>query len=853
MSVERRFTSRFSEDCSGTLRAIFPRLLILHLLVSALWSGLPAGEEKPNVILILVDDLGWQDVKCYDIDEPSPMETPNLDALADKGVLFWQGYSPSPVCAPSRAAILSGLHPARSEMTSVGGGTPPHAGRPEAAKIAPFNTARMPLETYSLAEAMKAEGYVTAHSGKWHISKNHYDYPTPYYHGFDQSTHHRGVQDYMKPDRLTGFATTDPKDPYRLDANGFPFDVPQDAALSFIRENRDKPFFLYYATWLVHTPIVMRSEALLRKYEQKLGVTITEAHKKAWNQPGQTNPFYCAMVEQLDYYLGQIFQYLEATDDPRRPGHKLIDNTYIIFSSDNGGMEGPPGAIFTDNYPLHRGKISVHEGGTRVPLIITGPDIPANVQTEVMANGLDFYPTILSLIQAEKPANQIFDGCDLAPLLRTDPTDATLVRDSSGQVRDTMMWHFPQMENTSSIRVNDYKLVRRYGPGEPSLSLYQLYRSEGGKTVRVDLEEAHDLAAQMPEKTAELDALLSTKIKEKGGRIPYGNPTSTANLPHQDKAPEILKHVQKANAVGIYYRNNGADLAYADLIYSPNNGREWLRVSGEPIAGDRVRFELPIGTTHYFVNLVDENNFMAIYPTIDRPKMKQEGLEMVDVAVFAGYPEPTAGVSFDREAIFKQRTAPRDGQTFLAAFDFGKDGLTGLDTYGDGEGLVLTDDGDGPQGQCLSLQELESLKHKWMPLLSVPLSFPEVPAAGLYRASLDLKLDEEAPGSIRVTVLRDRVEAGRVSFGPEDVKVGDRNLAELEPGLWYHLEVSGRFGAGRDRQLSVSLAAEDGRIWNARVPYTKYHFDRPGAVQIIGLGAPGTAVQIDNLVFTVEP
>ena len=814
-------------------------------------SSATAGSSKPNVVLILVDDLGWQDVKCYDIDEPSPMETPNLDALAKKGVLFWQGYSPAPVCAPSRAAILSGLHPARGEMTSVSGGVPPHPGHPKAPAVSPFNTARMPTERYSLAEALKAEGYVTAHSGKWHISRNHYDYPTPYYHGFDQSTHHRGVQDYMKPDRLTGFATTDPKDPYRLDANGFPFDVPQDAALRFIKEKRDKPFFLYYATWLVHTPIVMRSEALLRKYEQKLGVRITEEHKKAWNQPGQTNPFYCAMVEQLDYYLGQIFEYLETTDDPRNPGHKLIENTYIIFSSDNGGMEGPPGAIFTDNYPLHRGKISVHEGGTRVPLIIAGPDIPANVQTDVMANGMDFYPTILSLIQAKKPANKIFDGCDLAPLLRKDPTDATLVRDSRGQVRESMMWHFPQMENTSSIRVGDYKLVRRYGATKPSLSLYKLYRTEGGKQVRGDIEEAHDLAAQMPEKTAELDALLSSRIKEMGGRIPYGNPTSTANLPDKDKAPEILKHVQKANAVGIYYRNNGADLAYADLIYSPNNGKEWLRVSGEPIAGDRVLFELPEGTTHYFVNLVDANNFIAIYPSIDRPKMKQAGLDFVDVAVFAGYPEPAAGVRFDREAIFKQRTAPRDGQTLLASFDFGKDGLAGLNTSGDG--LVLRDDGRGPHGQILSLQELESLKHEWMPLVSAPLSFPEVPAAGRYRASLDLKLDRDAPGSIRLTLLRDRIEAGRVSFGPEDVKIGNRNLAGLEPGVWYHLEVSGRFGSGSDRQLSVSLAAEDGRIWTTRVPYSKYHFDRPSQVQIIGLGLPGTAVQIDNLVFTVEP
>ena len=153
-----------------------------------------------------------------------------------------------------------------------------------------------------------------------------------------------------------------------------PFDVPQDAALNFIKASKDQPFFLYYATWLVHAPIVMRSEALLRKYEQKLGVTLTEEHAKTWKNPGQTNLFYCAMVEQLDYYLGQIFTYLETTEDPRRPGHKLIENTYIIFSSDNGGMEGTHEEIYTDNFPLDRGEISLREGGVRVPLIITGPD-----------------------------------------------------------------------------------------------------------------------------------------------------------------------------------------------------------------------------------------------------------------------------------------------------------------------------------------------------------------------------------------------------------------------------------------------------------------------------------------------
>ncbi|NIP17567.1 MAG: sulfatase-like hydrolase/transferase, partial [Xanthomonadales bacterium] len=423
-------------------------------------------------------------------------------------------------------AILSGHHPARGEMTSVAGGNPPHPGHPTGSgTITPWYSSRIPTETFTLAEALKAEGYVTGHSGKWHVSKHHYDYPNPYHHGFDRSTHHRGVQSSMTPDRLTGFATRDPDDPYRLDDNGYPFDVPQHAALDFMRENKDQPFFLYYATWLVHGPWVMRSEALLRKYEQKLGVTITDKHKDMWDVPGQKNPFYCAMVEQLDYYMGQVFRYLEETDDPRWPGHKLIENTYIIFTSDNGGAEG--NHMVTDNYPLDRGKISLKEGGTRVPLIIVGPGIPAGVQTDVMANGLDFYPTILSWVGARKPKDKILDGCDLAPLLAKDPTNPRLVRDARGRVRDTMTWHFPQSENTSTIRQGDYKLLRRYAGLANQLELYRLYHTDRGRAERGDIEEMKNLADRMPAKTAALDDRLAESISEMGGRLPYFNPQWT--------------------------------------------------------------------------------------------------------------------------------------------------------------------------------------------------------------------------------------------------------------------------------------------------------------------------------------
>ena len=816
-------------------------------IMAAVAGAEGARPAKPNVVIVLIDDLGWQDVKCYDIDEPSPMETPNIDALAKKGVMFWQGYSPSPVCAPSRAAILSGEHPARIEMTHVAGGMPPHPGSPNAAMISPWYSARMPVETFTLAEALKAEGYVTGHSGKWHVSKHHYDYPNPYHHGFDESTHDRGVQCRMKPDRLTEFATTDPDDPYRLDENGYPFDVPQDAAMRFVKEHKGEPFFLYYATWLVHGPWVMRSEALLRKYERKLGVTITEKHKDGWDVPGQKNPFYCAMVEQLDYYVGQLFDYLAATEDPRWPGHKLSENTYIIFTSDNGGME--MSHMVTDNYPLDGGKISLREGGTRVPLIITGPGIPAGVETEVMANGLDFYPTILSWVGATKPAGKIFDGCDLAPLLSKDPTDASLVRDSEGRVRDTMVWHFPQAEHSSSLRVGDYKVFRHYYGTSATVGLHPLYNTEDGESARGDIEEKQDLATKMPEKTAELDAELTEMVQAMGGRLPYGNPASSHDLPNKEKAPTILGHKQSGSTIEVTYELNGAGIAYADLIYTPNDGREWLRASGHA-KGAKAIFDLPRGTSHYFINLVDENNFIAIYPPIDRPRMQREKLEFKDVAIFSGYPEPKPGKPVDFAALYSQLSAADGKARVLLAKDLETAGLAPLHVVG--KGLSITEDVAGTGTRCIKMVEVESDEQAWMPLVSKDVAVPAEITSGVYRFCFDVMLGKDAPGVLQVALKQGNSVPGHVMIGDGGIKANSRNVCGVEPGTWYHVDISCRFGEVNNRMLSLAVTAADGRSWRQEIPYTDMHFDRPGTIQIVGLGAVGGAAYLDNLSVRVE-
>ncbi|TWU34600.1 Arylsulfatase [Novipirellula aureliae] len=594
------------------MRNLIQCLCVVLLSTSSLYA-----QPKPNVVLILADDLGWQDLKCYDVDAPSAYDTPNLDAFAKKGVMFWQAYSPAPTCSPSRCAILSGNHPARAQKTHVVGGRPPAPRNSRSRMIDPWYSGRMPEDTFTLARAMKANGYTSGHAGKWHIAINHSAFPQPADVGFDYTRSTRGAHSSRGMDnRLSGFATTAKDDPYRLDANGFPYHQNNEDALTFLRENKDKPFFLYYCTWLVHSPIVTRNEALLKKYAERMGVEPQPQNDKS--MIGQKNPFYGAMVESLDYYVGQVFQYLETTEDPRWPGHMLSENTYIIFASDNGGVKG-----YTDNTPLDRGKSSAKEGGTRVPMMIVGPGISAGVQSDVRVNGLDFYPTILSLTGSQRPEGKNLDGCDLAPLLLGDPKDPTMVKDTNGSVRDTTMWHFPHGNSLeSTLIVGDYKLIRNYdhvnNDGTPELEVFQLYRTENGKRVRVDIEEANNLAAKMPEKAAAMNARLTEILTEMDASYPYYNP-SNKTMPGQSSVCTVNSHKATGNSVEFVFTENGAKVVRADLLYTLNGGKtheEWFRTTATLKDSTTASVELPAGTTHYYLNLVDENNFLVSYPEV---------------------------------------------------------------------------------------------------------------------------------------------------------------------------------------------------------------------------------------------
>jgi uncharacterized sulfatase len=299
-------------------------------------------------------------------------------------------------------------------------------------------------------------------------------------------------------------------------------------------------------------------------------------------------------------------------------------------------MENIFGQTITDNYPLDRGAMSLMEGGTRVPLIIAGPGIRPEVDSEVMVNGLDFYPTILALAGAKKPEGKKLDGLDISPLLKGDAANASLVREADGKPRDTMVWHFPNsVALESSIRIGDYKLVRNYdyirNPSSPPLELYRLYNSERGKPQRVDIEEAKNLAAEMSDRAVAMNKRLAEILAEMGASFPYHNPHFKYELPNKEKVPTILSQELKEQTVQIIYQDNGAKVTNAHLLFTTNGGEafeEWFRIPASIIPDNKVVAELPKGTTHYVIDLIDQNNFLVSYPdlpdseTIDKDKVK---------------------------------------------------------------------------------------------------------------------------------------------------------------------------------------------------------------------------------------
>ena len=500
------------------------KLIPYFICLLIITSGTANALEKPNVIIFYVDDLGWQDTQLHDLDAKCPYETPNLIKLAARGMTFSQAYSPAPSCSPSRAGILTGQHPAQIGITHVDLGKIFEA-RPSEQFVSPYLDGHLNFDHLTLAQSLKANGYKTGHVGKWHVGYSAANY------GFDFVDHTRGVHRGMN-DRTKDFATAKDrryplsKEKYAPFSKNhpkgisYPYDQVTASAIAFIEQSKNEPFFLNQWHWMVHWPVLTRNGELLEYYCDKLGQPFPPKPGDM-TLDGQQNPYFAAMVTTVDWSLGRLMDYLQKTDDPRYPGKKLSETTYLFFSSDNGGAERHANEIISDNFPLKYGKTHTEEGGVRVPMVVTGPGIPAASHYNGLASQLDYFPTILELtdskIAAEK--RKLLSGADLSGVLSGA---SKKVIDTARQDRTHLFWHYPHGRESkkSAIRQGDFKLYKHALPR--SNELYRLYKNG----VREDLEETvnqinnPEYAAVAKRLSNQLDADLKTHLAEG----PYLNP-----------------------------------------------------------------------------------------------------------------------------------------------------------------------------------------------------------------------------------------------------------------------------------------------------------------------------------------
>jgi arylsulfatase A-like enzyme len=609
-----------------------------------------AATPKPNIVHILTDDLGWQDVAAYYKavhGKEAVYETPNMDRIVAKGMRLMQAYSPAPTCAPSRAAYMAGQFTPHTGVLHVMGSLPPRQMRPDQKYFDGFYPMRLDLGTPTIARVLKDAGYLTGHIKKWHLGGKSDGYPDPIAYGFDFSWE-AGTKDYNDPDvwdkerknksdywngiwlplnpRHKGFATADPNDPFRTDPadDDRPLDGVSDLAVRWLGKAKDsgKPFFLNLCPSLVHGPISTRDRKRLEHYCKKMGVPFPKDSGKITDKEwGQVNPYYAAMIDGLDWGVGKVLTYLETTDDPRNPGHKLIDNTYLIVSADNGGAEGNfgPRERVADNSPLRAGKSSVYEGGIRVPLLVMGPGVTAGSVSETPVSLIDLFPTFMAIAYSEPRKDLELDGCNVLPVFRGESTKA---RFADGSVRDTLCFTLPVGGcSASAIRKGGWKLLLNHAPednGRPPIELFHLYNDDG---TQADLSEKENLAESNPTKRDELLADLKAWFDRFDAQLPYksakvapGKPLSGAN-----KVPAITGMSEDGSTVSVAFETgkDKAKIVDASLIYTTNGSdqlwekapyEEWHRVRAK--IGDGVAsVTAPPGMTHGIFYLRDENGF----------------------------------------------------------------------------------------------------------------------------------------------------------------------------------------------------------------------------------------------------
>jgi arylsulfatase A-like enzyme len=473
---------------------------ILIIFISSfclLHSSLAFGRQS-NVLFILADDLGWSDTTLYGTTKF--YQTPNIERLAKRGVVFTQAYSASPLCSPTRSAILTGLSPARTGITTpncheaavVLEATPGKKAPPDQKSIQPTPLTRLKTDYHTLSKSLKAAGYATGHFGKWHLGPEPY---SPLQHGFDVDLPHwpgpGPAGSFVAPWKFNNY-DPDPGEP-----NQHIEDRMAKEAVAFMEKHKDEPFYLNYWMFSVHAPFDAK-KTLIEKYRGRVDP----------NDP-QRSPTYAAMVESMDDAVGTLLDTLDRL--------KIADNTIIIFTSDNGGnmYDRVDATTPTSNTPLRGGKATMFEGGTRVPCVIVWPGITAaGTHSSAIVQSEDYYPTLLGGLSIKPAAGQKFDGTSILPALKGGSLDDKTVFQYFPHSPGVPDWIPP----SASVHRGDWKLIRIFHGGENGAHRYLLFN------LRDDLSEKTNLAAQKLENVMELDALIDKFLTDTKAVVPVMNP-----------------------------------------------------------------------------------------------------------------------------------------------------------------------------------------------------------------------------------------------------------------------------------------------------------------------------------------
>jgi arylsulfatase A-like enzyme len=534
----------------------------VRVLLACLASLSPlVAADKPNIIFILADDLGAHDLGCFG---STFYETPNIDRLAKRGTRFTQAYAASPLCSPTRSSILVGQYPARTGITAPVCHLPTvqlekNLAKNENGKVRLLDASsltRLKPEYFTLAEALKEAGYATAHFGKWHLGHNlktgdHYE---PIDQGFESDFPHTPSapgpgNSYLAPWKFI-------KDPTITDEVGVNIeDRMSKEAAKYIAAHKDKPFYLNYWAFSVHSPWNARADY------------IEYFKSKADPKNPQHNPLYAAMVKSLDDGVGRL---LQAVDDAG-----IADNTIIVFYSDNGGFAYPPKKTNPDGYaeipatsnlPLRSGKASLYEGGTREPFILAWPGkAKAGATSDVLFQSVDFYPTLLSFVGLKSRDGLKLDGHDQSKALL-----------GGNSPRDRVFCHFPHGNATRDsvmdgfyagtyVRKGDWKLIRFYArndDGSDDLELYDL---------KNDLGERRNLAKEKPELVKELNGLITDFLKDTEAVIPKLNPNFGKAAP---KAPAKKKALAPDDLPGNWKNRAGKASVIEGALHIESKGAD---------------------------------------------------------------------------------------------------------------------------------------------------------------------------------------------------------------------------------------------------------------------------------------